>query len=96
MWQVIAILLLAALLMAAFKIAIILLVVAGLIFKTKETVGLLAIGGVMNLFMLHPLAGVIGTAALLSLGAYLKRKEKRKQPEKPITIERLPLSRKSQ
>jgi len=84
------VLLLAGLLIAVFKLALLLIIITGLIFRTKETVGLLAIGGIMNLFILHPVAGVVGTAVLLSIGAYFKRKEKQKQMEDPNSVAALP------
>ncbi len=44
MWQFLTVLLLFGVAVLAIKVAILLLILAGLIFRTKETIGLLAIG----------------------------------------------------
>lgn len=78
MWQLLAFLAVVFLLMLAFKIAIILLVIAGLIFRTKETVGLLLVGALLNAFVYAPIITTCASVALLCIGAYLKRQEKQK------------------
>ena len=69
MGQVIAAILLIVAIAVAFKIAIILLVLAGLIFRTKETIVLLAIGGLITLLSRHPMIGlaVIGAGIIAAL-----------------------------
>jgi len=54
---------------AAFKVAVILLVLAGLIFRTKETIALLAVGGLITLLSRHPMIGlaVIGAGIIAAL-----------------------------
>lgn len=59
----------------AIAIGIVLLVLAGLIFRTKETVGLLVFGGIITAFQAHPLITTCIVGGLLALGAYAKRKE---------------------
>ena len=75
MKEIVTFVLLAALLAAAFKIAIVLLILAGLLFRTKETVGLIAILAVVAGFNAHPGIGIglIVVTALILL--YFKSKE---------------------
>lgn len=59
-----------AMAIAALKLAIIALLTAGLIFRTKETVGLLLIGGAISLVAAYPpivfiVAGLFVIAALI-------------------------------
>lgn len=77
MAQIIGAIIAIVLLATAFKIALILLVVAGLIFRTKETVGLLAIGWIIVGFSAHPLIGIGIVALLLSISLCFKHKEKK-------------------
>lgn len=50
------------------KAAIIALVVAGLVFRTQQTIGLLALGGLMTLVGTCPLVG-LGLVAILIITA---------------------------
>lgn len=50
------------------KAAIIALVVAGLIFRTQQTIGLLALGGLITLVGTYPLIG-LGLVAVLIITA---------------------------
>ena len=64
--KVIAAILLFGVFVAAIKAAIILLILAGLIFRTKETAGVLILMGSFPLIGTYPLVaiGVVGLAAL--------------------------------
>ncbi|MBC2666060.1 hypothetical protein H7F51_11080 [Novosphingobium flavum] len=79
MWQVLAFFAAVALLAAAFKLALFLIIIAGLIFKTKETVALLTLGGLMNAFAYAPVITTCALVALFAAGAYFKSKEKQKE-----------------
>jgi len=65
MAQILAVILLVALFIYAFQLALILLILAGLIFRTKETVGLLLILAIFAGFAAYPLIGSGLLAALL-------------------------------
>ena len=77
MQNIILVLLAIALLGAVFKVAIILLVLAGLIFRTKETVGLLMIGALWAGFKAQPLIGIGLIVLALAISLFFKRKEKK-------------------
>ena len=74
--QLLGVILLIGLAVFAFKVAILLLFLAGLIFRTKETVGLIAILAVIAGFSAHPLIGIGIIAVLVPISLYFKRKEK--------------------
>lgn len=82
MWQVLAFFAVFGLLVVTAKIAILVLILAGLIFRTRETVALLIVGGILTAFTNHPwiVTGVIVT--LLSISYYYKRKELREEAGK--------------
>lgn len=75
--QIVGLILLVALLIYAFQLAVILLLLAGLIFRTKETVGLLLILAIFAGFAAYP---VIGFALLAALLIYLFLKNGRRKP----------------
>lgn len=75
MWQFLGYLMLFGLLMTTAKIAIILLILAGLIFRTKETVGVLVIGGILTAFSNYPWTVTLIATTLALLGYYFRRKE---------------------
>lgn len=81
MWRAIGFLMIVGLVVTVFKLALFLLVVAGLIFRTKETVGLLLLVGVMAASAAHPLIGTGLALVLLTISLYFKHKEKRAQVE---------------
>lgn len=83
MREIIGFFLLAALLAFAFKIAIVLLVVAGLIFRTEQTIGLIAILAIFAGFSAHPVIGIGLAVLLLGVSLYFKRKERRTGGTKP-------------
>ncbi|NYT40782.1 hypothetical protein HZY97_08445 [Sphingomonas sp. R-74633] len=58
--------------MAAIKTVIVALVVAGLIFRTKTTVGLLMLGGLLSLIAVSPVLGLSLAAALITAGVVMK------------------------
>lgn len=80
MKEIITFFLLAALLAFALKIAIILLFLAGLIFRTKETIGLIAIMAAIAGFNAHPAIGVIIIIVLIAASMHLKKKEEAANP----------------
>ena len=61
--------------LAAMKMAIIALVVAGLIFRTRVTIGLLLVGGTMELIKAYP-AVLFAIAGLFVIAATLKAANK--------------------
>lgn len=69
MQQVIGLIIILAIGIVAIKVAIALLVLAGLIFRTKETIGLLAICGIFAGFSAHPGIGfgILGLVAIIAL-----------------------------
>ena len=77
MREIIAIMLLAALLTVTLKIAFVFLILAGLIFRTQETVGLLMIGGILTGFAAHPLIGIGLLVTTLLVGRYFKKRHDR-------------------
>lgn len=64
MWKVLAGIIIVGTALAALKLAIVLLVLAGLIFRTKETLGVMALFGGWSLLAAHPVAGM-GVGCLL-------------------------------
>lgn len=62
--------------MFALKVAILLLFLAGLIFRTKKTIGLILILAIFAGFRAHPFICIAIIAVLLSVSLYFKRKEK--------------------
>lgn len=68
MARVIGALLLFGAIVTAFKLAIIVLILAGLIFRTKETVGLLVVLGGWHLLLHYPLAVGIPVGIILLVG----------------------------
>ena len=76
MWQIVVAILAIGALVFLTKVAILLLFLAGLIFRTKETVGLIAILAVIAGFSAHPLIGIGLIAVLVPISLYFKRKEK--------------------
>lgn len=63
--------------MAVIKMIIVALVLAGLIFRTKETLGLLLIGGLLTLIAAHPILGPTALAAVITIGVIMKQREDR-------------------
>ena len=70
MARVIGALLLFGAIVTAAKLAIMLLILAGLIFRTKETVGLLLVLGGWHLLLHYPLAVGIPLGILILIGIY--------------------------
>jgi hypothetical protein len=69
------ILLLFALVTMAIKAAVMLLILAGLIFRTSQTLGLIALCAILTGFCTYPLAATAITATLIALSLWLKRRE---------------------
>jgi hypothetical protein len=59
--------------MAVIKFAVIVLILAGLIFRTKETIGLLVIGGTLSLIRTYPVL-TFGSLAAIALVSFLYKK----------------------
>lgn len=74
MREILTILLLAALLTVALKVALILMILAGLIFRTRETVGLIVILAIFA----HPGIGFAIVAVIVVIAVY---RSVRKPPE---------------
>lgn len=81
MWQLLAAIVAIGLFVFAVKVAIVLLFLAGLIFRTKETVGLIAILATFAGFAAQPLIASGVVAALVALSLYFKRKEQRRSDD---------------
>ena len=69
----------ALLALAAIKMVIIALIIAGLIFRTTTTIGLLTLGGLLNFTAAHPVLGLAITAALITTGIIFKQREEQVQ-----------------
>jgi len=76
--EILTILLLAALLTVALKVALILLILAGFIFRTRETVGLIAILVIFAGFRTYPGIGFTIVAVIVAIAVYRSVSE---QPE---------------
>jgi len=63
-----------AMVMAIIKMVLIALLIAGLIFRTKETIGFLLIAGMFHLISIHPIAGLslLGVIILLAVANAMK------------------------
>lgn len=68
----------------AFMIAFALMVVAGLIFRTKETIGLIAVAAIMALFRAFPLPAIIVAVVLVVVMIIVKAGEG--GPERPTAL----------
>ena len=79
MREIVAFFLLAALLTVALKVALVFLFLAGLIFRTNETVGLIVILAIFAGFRAHPGIGFAIAAGLTAIGLYRSGSE---QPDK--------------
>ncbi|EQB17812.1 hypothetical protein L284_06430 [Novosphingobium lindaniclasticum LE124] len=64
-----------ALVAAVAKMVIVALVIGGLIFRTKETIGLLLLGGLFTLMSKHPAIGIPLVIGLLVIGFMAKKAE---------------------
>ena len=81
MWKIIGFILLIGLLTVAVQVAIALLFLAGLIFRTKETVGLIIILGAFALLSAFPVIG-LGLLAVMIVAAIVKAvRNADKEPE---------------
>lgn len=61
--------------LAVIKAVIVALIIAGLIFRTKETIGLLLILGLFALIAAHPVLGLAATAGVITIGVIYKNRE---------------------
>lgn len=75
MREIIVFFALVALLTIAIKAALVLLILAGLIFRTKETVGLLLIFAIIGGFAAHPLIGCGLLVGSVAISLFFKHKE---------------------
>lgn len=66
-----------AMAIAAIKLAILALLIAALIFRPSETVGLLIVFGLFALVWAHPVIGLGAVAATITLGFIMKQREDR-------------------
>lgn len=69
MLRILGTLLLIAVIISAVKIALVLLLLAGLIFRTRETIGLIIVLGLLTAFNAHPAIGltIAGMAGVITL-----------------------------
>ena len=74
MWKVLGAIVAVSMVIAAFKLAIVIFVLAGLIFRTKETLALLAVGALLALWSYSLLAGAAVTGLLVALAVYAAAK----------------------
>ncbi len=82
----------AYLILSAAYVVFFLLVIVGLIFRTKETLGLMALGLIIELFSTHPVIATVLVVVLLVGGALTSTGEKPKASEgEPDAPEQLPL-----
>jgi hypothetical protein len=77
MREIAGLILLYALVMTAIKAAVMLLILAGLLFRTQQTIALLALGGIMTAFCTYPLVATAITATLLAVSLWFKRNAQR-------------------
>lgn len=74
MAQIIGFLMIIAVAILAIKVALVMVLFIGIIFRPKETIGLILVLGVLALFRNYPvpsiLTGIIGTAGII----YMNRK----------------------
>jgi predicted membrane protein len=75
MWQILGLLVVVGAMMVALKLAIAVLFLAGLIFRTKETLGLMLVLGVIAGFSAHPIIGFSLLGVGLAVSLYYKHKE---------------------
>ena len=80
--QIVGLILLVALFIYAFQLALILLVLAGLIFRTKETVGLILILAIFAGLAAYPVIG-FGLLAALLLYLFVKNGRRKPTPDDP-------------
>ena len=71
--------------MALLKLVIVALVIAGLIFRTKETIGFLLLGGMVALISANPVVGLALLALIIVIAAvtHAKRSASRQALEDP-------------
>ena len=80
MWKILGILLLIGAFIVAVKVALALLLLAGLIFRTKETISLIAILAAIAGFNAHPAIGITIIIVLIAASFLLKKKEDAANP----------------
>jgi hypothetical protein len=73
--RIIGLLLLACLAIYALQIALVLLILAGLIFRTKETIGLMLVFGALALISKYPVPCLALAAACLVFSLYKKKRD---------------------
>ena len=78
MWKILGAIVVVSMVLAAFKLALVLLLVAGLIFRTKEMLGLLAVLATWAAFKAWP---TVGFSILGLLAVYALVKAMRQPPE---------------
>lgn len=78
--QLLGMLLLAALAIYALQLAIVVVIIAGFIFRPRQTLGFFLICGIITGFTAHPLIGVTMLAVLVAISLYFKNKEKKALP----------------
>lgn len=83
-WRIVGGIIVVGLIVTAIKLAIFLLVLWGLIFRTSVTVTILLIGGAMTLLSAHP---AIGFSVIAMVGLWtLYRAMTKPKPENPVPL----------
>lgn len=94
MWRFLGYFLLACLVIYIIQlfmvVGLVLLVIAGLIFRPRETIGLIAILGYIRLLGAFPMPTLLGTAVLVTILLVLKAKNKREAVAKDEAALALP------
>jgi hydrogenase/urease accessory protein HupE len=81
--RIIGVILMIALFVVAIKVAIVVLIFAGLIFRTKETIGLLILLAGFAFVDNHPLIGSLALAALIAIGI-MRAAQKKPEPSEVL------------
>ena len=91
MGRLIVALIIFALAVAVLKMVILAAIIAGLIFRTQATVGLLMIGGLLTLLQTHPAIGFTLLAVVIIAGiAMAAGKTAAAETDAPVTGSELP------
>ena len=76
--------------MAIFQMVIIAIVIAGLIFRTKETLCLLLIGGFITLLGSHPVIALVLLALFVAAAIVAMKAKAKREPEDQAQLSLFP------
>jgi hypothetical protein len=71
----------AYLVLSAAYVILVILLIAGLLFRTKETLGLIGLYWAFRLFGTHPVATIAGILGLVVIGAMFSQKSRQQQSD---------------